>query len=76
MGQIYRDYLAAWKAEGLGVFMHFIDVYTPQKWGNWGALERQDQDPATAPKYRALVDVAAQWATPGMTTTAGSSNNP
>ena len=61
MGHIYRDYLAAWKAEGCGVFCHFLDVYTPGKHGNWGALERQDQDVGTAHKYRALVDTAAQW---------------
>ncbi len=62
MGQIYRDYLAMWKAEGGGTFVHFNDVFVPQKWGSWGALEHQDQAPSTAPKYSALVDTAAQWA--------------
>jgi hypothetical protein len=58
---IYRDYLAAWKAEGLGVFVHFTDVYSPGKWGSWGALERQDQPLTAAHKYRALLDVSRQW---------------
>jgi hypothetical protein len=62
MGTIYRDYLAAWAAEGLGTFVHFTDVYTPGKWGSWGALETQDQPVTSAPKHAALVDVAAQWA--------------
>ncbi|MFP5354942.1 MAG: hypothetical protein ACLGIK_07260, partial [Gemmatimonadota bacterium] len=53
--------LPATAARGVSHFtiLHFNDVYVPQKWGSWGALEYQDQDPATAPKYQALVDAAA-----------------
>ncbi|MBX3467235.1 MAG: hypothetical protein KF878_10105 [Planctomycetes bacterium] len=62
MGQIYKDYLAMWAAEGGGTFVHFNDVYVPQKWGSWGSLEYQDQAPSTAPKYQALVETIQRWA--------------
>jgi len=31
--------------------VHFNDVFAPSVFGNFGALEYQDQDPDTAPKY-------------------------
>lgn len=62
MRQLYREALAVWAAEGGGTFVHFNDVFVPQKWGNWGALEYQDSDPAGSPKYSALVSVAEEWA--------------
>ena len=26
------------------------------KWGSWGILENQDQNPAGAPKYQAIIE--------------------
>ncbi|MCO5165869.1 MAG: hypothetical protein M9894_05820 [Planctomycetes bacterium] len=62
MRQLYRDYLALWREEGGGLFVHFSSTYAPQKWGCWGALERQDADPAASPKYSALAAIAQEWA--------------
>lgn len=59
MGQLYRDYLAMWRAEGGGLFCAYSLMYTPSKHGSWGALERQDQ--TGAPKYDALVEAARAW---------------
>lgn len=59
MKQIYKDYLAMWKQEGGGLFVHFSFCYVPQKWGNWGSLEWQDQ--TGAPKFDALVETADAW---------------
>ena len=57
---LYLEYLGAWRQLGGGRFMSFASVWLPNQNGSWGALEWQDQDPATAPKYRALVQ-AAGW---------------
>jgi len=60
MEALYLEYLGAWRQLGGGRFMSFASVWLPNQNGSWGALEWQDQDPATAPKYRALVQ-AAGW---------------
>jgi hypothetical protein len=49
-------------AAGGDVFVHYTDVSPFTKYGDWGALEYQDQDPDTAPKYQALMDFAASHA--------------
>jgi hypothetical protein len=59
MGTIYDSYLANWKAAGGDIFFHFSDVVAYNQYGNWGSLERQDQDPTTAPKYESLMRYAA-----------------
>lgn len=68
----YTEYLNMLKDEGVELFSNFSFVGAPSKWGSWGVLEYQDQDPAQAHKYRALVDwiaaqqsanSVAQWAT-------------
>ena len=48
--------LDAWKASGGSLFNQFYDVggYGPVR--EWGALEYQDQDPTSSPKYTALVN--------------------
>jgi hypothetical protein len=71
MGQLYREALATWAAAGGGTYVHFNDVFVPQKWGNWGALEYQDADPARSPKYAALVSVAERWAAAAPAPSAG-----
>ncbi len=53
---LYLDHLNMWKELEGGKYVHYTytGAYTP--FGSWGALERQDQDLWTAPKYRALAD--------------------
>ncbi len=56
MRQIYRKYLQQWQQGGGGLFCHFVDVDWPSRHGFWGALEYQNQDVQTAPKYLGLLD--------------------
>ncbi|MDQ1469019.1 MAG: hypothetical protein QOJ99_499 [Bryobacterales bacterium] len=60
MESVYTQYLQNWAASGGDVLVHFNDVGAFTEYGNWGALEYQDQDPNTAPKYRALMTFATQ----------------
>jgi hypothetical protein len=61
MQSLYTTYLQNWIAAGGDLFVDFNDVTGYTKYGSWGALEYQDQDPATAPKYEALAILAAQY---------------
>ena len=61
MEAAYRAHLEEWTRRGGGLFCSFNFVYRPQKWGSWGLLEAQDQDLASAPKYRAVRDLADLW---------------
>ncbi len=56
MREVYRQYLNQWKQSGGGLFNQFVDVAKPSKWGFWGAMEYQNQDPKQAPKYQGLLD--------------------
>jgi hypothetical protein len=57
MYDLYRDYLKLWNEEsggGLMCLYHSVGEYT--KFGSWGLMEYDGQDPARAPKYRAVID--------------------
>ncbi len=54
MYDIYTELLNDWKQAGGGLFMHFVDIGAPSKWGSWGALEYVKQ--SSSPKYKALID--------------------
>jgi hypothetical protein len=58
MYDAYMEYFETWKqttgADSL--FCQFSNVFKPRKWGAWGILEWQDQNPADAPKYRAVLE--------------------
>ncbi|MBM0743681.1 NPCBM/NEW2 domain-containing protein [Phormidium sp. CLA17] len=57
MRDVYKAYLDQWQASsGGGDFNQFNDVASSSKWGFWGALEYQNQDPNTAPKYLGIMD--------------------
>lgn len=58
MGRLYRQYSDAWDQVGGDLFCTFSSVGTWSKWGSWGLLQYYDDDPATAPKYQAVVDWA------------------
>ncbi len=60
MATLYTQYLNNWTVIGGDFFFHFKDVEAYTEFGSWGALERIDQNPATAPKYQALIQFAQQ----------------
>ncbi|MEM7262994.1 MAG: hypothetical protein AAF488_13460, partial [Planctomycetota bacterium] len=60
MGAVYEQLLAAWTDHGGGLFVHYHAVDGYSQFGSWGALEYQEQDPTTAPKYAALVAYASE----------------
>ena len=51
---LYRDYLLDWKANG-DEFTHFSNGGRWSVFGYWGTLEFTFQDPATSPKFQAIV---------------------
>jgi Ca2+-binding RTX toxin-like protein len=57
MGQIYTDYLNAWKQAGGSLAQNFSDVVEPSKFGSWGLLESWNQ--VSSPKYDAVQDFLA-----------------
>ncbi len=59
MNALYTQYLNNWVAAGGDLLIHFNDVSAETKYGSWGALEYQDQDPGTSPKYQALMTFAS-----------------
>ncbi len=56
MREVYQAYLNQWQQSGGELFNQFNDVAAPSKWGFWGALEYQNQDINSAPKYLGLTD--------------------
>lgn len=54
MYDIYTQLLNDWKKAGGTLFMHFVDIGVPSKWGSWGALEYVEQN--SSPKYNSLMD--------------------
>lgn len=56
MKDLYLAYLNQWKAAGGKMLVNFTSVNPCSKYGSFGMLEYQDQDPATAPKYQALME--------------------
>lgn len=54
MGDLYKKYLASWKASGGTLMMHFVNCGRYSKYGRWGALEYLEQPRADAPKFNAL----------------------
>ena len=60
MSALYTQYLSQWVTAGGDLFAHYSDVTSYTRYGSWGSLEYQDQDPSTAPKYQALMTFAGQ----------------
>ena len=56
MGEIYDEYFRKWFEIGGGVFANFSFIGRFSKWGSWGVLESQYQDPSTAYKYVSLAN--------------------
>jgi hypothetical protein len=65
MRNVYSEYYGLWTTNGGDTMNQYNDIGSWSKWGNWGSLEYVTQDPATAPKYRGLLDfIAAHPVTP------------
>jgi hypothetical protein len=60
MTSLYAQYLSNWLSAGGDLINHYTDVAAYTKYGCWGALEYQDQSPASSPKYQALMTFASQ----------------
>lgn len=56
MKELYRQNLDTWQDCGGGLYCLFSSMSRSSKWGSWGLLEFGDQDPATAPKYQAVLE--------------------
>lgn len=54
MKDLYLTHLRNWQAAGGDLCTIFSSMSTPSKWGSWGILEYEGQDPATAPKWQAV----------------------
>jgi hypothetical protein len=61
MYDLYQRYFDLWHEEGGELFLPYYDADVWSRYGSWGALEYVHQDPATAPKYQAIVDAAARF---------------
>lgn len=61
MADLYARYFEIWYGAGGDLFLPFVAVSPWGKFGSWGALEYVHQDPATSPKYRALLDGAVRF---------------
>ena len=59
MKGLYLAQMGNWKAAGGDLIMIFSSTCRPSKWGSWGVLESESQDPATAPKFQAVREFIA-----------------
>jgi len=58
MYDLYRSFFESWPGE---LFCVFSSCSKPSKSGSWGLLEYSEQDPETAPKFRAIRDLINSW---------------
>jgi hypothetical protein len=57
---IYANDLRRWTTSGGGLFVTFHNAGGYTKFGSWGIVESQGQDPNTAPKWLGLMDWLAE----------------
>jgi hypothetical protein len=57
MKDVYLEDLKTWQECGGGLFCLFNSMGHYSKWGSWGLLESEKQNPATAPKYQAVQEL-------------------
>ena len=55
---VYLHYLKSWRSAGGALFMHFTDCAPFSKYGRFGTIEYQDQDPLTSYKNQAMIQFA------------------
>lgn len=56
MRVLYKRHLRDWKEEGGQLYALYNSMGAPNKFGSWGLLENELQDPMAAPKYRAALE--------------------
>jgi hypothetical protein len=59
MRDMYLAYLQGWETAGGEDMMLFSSVGEFSKWGSWGLLEYETQDPSAAPKMLGVLDYLA-----------------
>ncbi len=69
MKELYLTYFEMWDTLGGTLFAQFSSLCSPGPYGAWCVLENVDQDPATAPKYQALLELIAAHPAPQKATT-------
>jgi hypothetical protein len=67
MGEIYRQYFAAWEKAGGSTMCMFASTGAWSKWGSWGLMQFYNDKPADYPKMQATLEQAKKW---GQTMTA------
>lgn len=60
MGKLYHDSLEAWEQAGGDLICAFLSVEAWSKWGSWGLLQYNDEDPKKSPKFSAVIEWAKQ----------------
>ncbi len=60
MKELYIAYMKGWQQAGGELMAIFSSVGAYSKWGSWGILETEFQEPATAPKYEAVLELLRQ----------------
>ncbi|TWU58631.1 hypothetical protein Poly51_14100 [Rubripirellula tenax] len=58
MGDLYRDYLAAWQDNHGRLICLFASTGTWSKYGSWGLTQFADEDSESSPKLKAVLDWA------------------
>ena len=56
MQDLYKDDLGRWKERGGSLFVAFSHAKKYDKYGSWGILQSQLEDPLDVPKYKGLMD--------------------
>jgi hypothetical protein len=54
MGELYKTHFDNWVAAGGDLYVVFSSVSTWSKWGSWGLLQNESDDPAASPKFQAV----------------------
>jgi hypothetical protein len=60
MKEEYLEDQRAWRECGGDLCCFYSSMARPSKWGNWGLLEYEGQDPSAAPKYQAALAILAK----------------
>lgn len=58
MGDIYTNSLNAWKQAGGDLMCTFDSMGRWSKWGRWGLLQNNSEDPKKSPKFTAVINWA------------------
>lgn len=61
LGDLYRQYYQAWESIGGGTLCNFSSIGKWSKWGCWGLMQYQDDDPNDYPKCQAALETARKW---------------